>query len=417
MRGQHLLIGCSAIVFLVFMVGATFYLYWTAPPDVPIPPAPVPPPDNAYPAYLQLARKTHDLEASTPVLSDLTRKALARGADASSLRRYVRLYEPIRREYRKYLSKPSVVTDAEQFDTFIESASAFRTWARVESSDIRLAFLQGDHQRAIDDLHTVLLLAEGIRNGGWLIPYLVGEAMIAIATTTLTEGIENLSADECDRVVQVVREWKQVHVPFWKAIEGEKRLTIAMYHAMHEGGERMTRMLGPSAGRAPRYVGRILNWRSAAREATTLYDKAIAEAKKPWLERQPIGTASHVLNQEIPHLLVPKADKSVVSIARLRLLACSAAVRAFRLRHGCYPSTLAEAGVADLNIDPFTGKGFVYRIGPKGFLLYSIGADGVDDGGKRAPDGKLLEGKGDLSLIRYPAPQGTTTLGTEAWLQ
>ncbi|MGQ9791355.1 MAG: hypothetical protein ACUVR7_11940 [Armatimonadota bacterium] len=277
-----------------------------------------------------------------------------------------------------------------------------------------LAFLQADRRRAIDDLRTVLLLAEGIRNGAPLLVYIVSEAMLAIALATFTEGFGELSADECDQVVQVVREWERQRVPFWTALEGEKRLTIAMY----EGNERMFQAFGPSAGKAPRYVGKILNLRSAAREAASLYDQAIAEAKKPWLKRKPIGTARHILNSlHTFHLLTPKADKSAVSTARLRLLACSAAVRAFRLRYGRYPRTLAEAGVVDLNADPFTGQGFVYRVSPKGFLLHSIGADGVDDGGKRVPDGKLLDGKGDLSLIRYSAPQGTTTPGTESWLK
>lgn len=418
MERRSLLIGCSAFALVVLVLGASFYLYWTAPPDVPIPPAPVPPPGNAYDAYLQVMRKTRDIEASVPGLPDITRKALMRGADASLLRRYVQVYEPIRREYRKHVGKPSVATNAEDINAFMQSAPVFRTWARVESADIRLAFLQADHRRAIDDLRTVLLLAEGIRNGAPLLVYLVSEAMLAIALATFTEGFGKLSADECDQVVQVVREWERQRVPFWAALASEKRLTIAMYHAMYEGNERMVQMFGPSAGKAPRYAGKILNLRSAAREAASLYDQAIAEAKKPWLKRKPTGTARHILNSlHISHLLTPKADKSVVSTARLRLLACSAAVRAFRLRYGRYPRTLAEAGVVDLNADPFTGQGFVYRVSPKGFLLYSIGADGVDDGGKRVPDGKLLDGKGDLSLIRYSAPKGTTTPGTESWLK
>lgn len=418
MRRQGLLIGCGAFALVVFMVGATFYLYWTAPPDVPIPPASVPPLGNAYDAYLQVMRKTRDIEASAPGLSDITRKALMHGADASHLCRYVQFYEPIRREYRKHVGKPSVATNAEDINAFMQSAPVFRTWARAESADIRLAFLQGDHRRAIDDLRTVLLLAEGVRNGAPLLVYLVSEAMLAIVIATFTEGFDKLSADECDRVVQVVREWERQRVPFLAALEGEKRLTVAMYRAMYEGDERMTRMFGPPTGKAPRYAGKILNLRSAAREAVSLYDQAIAEAKKPWLKRKPAGTASHILNNLlISHLLAPRADRSVTSTARLRLLACSAAVRAFCLRHGRYPHALAEAGVADLNVDPFTGQGFVYRVSPKGFLLYSIGADGVDDGGKRVPVGKLLDGKGDLSLIRYSAPQGATTPGTESWLK
>lgn len=104
------LIGCGAVVFLALVSGGILYLRWTAPPDVPIPPLPTPP-DNAYPIYLQLVQKTRQLEASTPGLEQLMQRATRSGADASTLRRYIAAYEPVRREYRKHLSKPSVVTE------------------------------------------------------------------------------------------------------------------------------------------------------------------------------------------------------------------------------------------------------------------------------------------------------------------
>jgi hypothetical protein len=46
-------VGCGAVAFLTLMTGGILYLHWTAPPDVPIPPLESPP-DNAYPALLQL---------------------------------------------------------------------------------------------------------------------------------------------------------------------------------------------------------------------------------------------------------------------------------------------------------------------------------------------------------------------------
>lgn len=76
--------------------------------------------------------------------------------------------------------------------------------------------------------------------------------MIVIVTTVFPGGWEKLSAAECDRLVQVIRQWEQVRVPFWQALEGEKRFTIAMYRAMHQGGESTARLFGspPLAGAA-----------------------------------------------------------------------------------------------------------------------------------------------------------------------
>lgn len=82
-----------------------------------------------------------------------------------------------------------------------------------------------------------------------------------------------------------------------------------------------------------------------------------------------------------------------------RLLGCAAAVRAYRLQHGFYPATLSDAGVADLNHDPITGGTFVYRPTEQGFLLYSVGEDGVDDGGRRTSEHS--PGKGDIGLLPF----------------
>jgi len=183
----------------------------------------------------------------------------------------------------------------------------------------------------------------------------------------------------------------------------------------------MTRLFGAPAGAgAPRYAGRIMNLLAATREAARMYDKAIIEAKKPLIQRKSIGTANHPLNRDLLTTVFHRwADTSATKVTRLRLLACAAAVRAYRMRHGSYPRTLAEAGVADLNQDPITGGKFVYRPGAKGFLLYSRGVDGQDDGGKRVEESRIFQAKGDISLISYSVPNATaaTPPGAEVWLR
>jgi hypothetical protein len=99
MRARNLwFIVFGALVFLTLMTGGILFLMWTAPPDVPIPSLPTPP-DNAYPALLQLVRKTQHLQASTPGLQQIARRVYQPSAGVSTLRRYVAAYEPVRREY------------------------------------------------------------------------------------------------------------------------------------------------------------------------------------------------------------------------------------------------------------------------------------------------------------------------------
>jgi hypothetical protein len=73
-------------------------------------------------------------------------------------------------------------------------------------------------------------------------------------------------------------------------------------------------------------------------------------------------------------------------------------MHAWRASNGAWPNTLKEAmseELPTLRWDPFSGGELVYRIKAGEPLLYSVGADGQDDGGRREADDGLGE-KGDL---------------------
>ncbi len=79
-------------------------------------------------------------------------------------------------------------------------------------------------------------------------------------------------------------------------------------------------------------------------------------------------------------VLVRSGSRAMVddSLARLACLLAE-----YREMHGNYPGSLAEIG-GEATIDPLTGKTFVYRPDGEHFILYSIGPDGIDDGGTRS---------------------------------
>jgi len=74
----------------------------------------------------------------------------------------------------------------------------------------------------------------------------------------------------------------------------------------------------------------------------------------------------------------------------VRSLAVTAiALQRFRLRHGQFPEDLAALApelLPSIPPDPVDGKPLRYRHNPEGpWLLYSIGTDGIDDGGNSNP--------------------------------
>jgi hypothetical protein len=79
---------------------------------------------------------------------------------------------------------------------------------------------------------------------------------------------------------------------------------------------------------------------------------------------------------------------------------------AWKQAHGKYPAALAELPNADkLPRDPFNEKPFGYRLTDEGFMLWSVGPDGKDDGGKTFEELELnsMDNGGDLVLRVPPA--------------
>src|ERR1700722_845219 len=95
---------------------------------------------------------------------------------------------------------------------------------------------------------------------------------------------------------------------------------------------------------------------------------------------------------------VERIDKR--AIARVRLLMAELAVRCYQTEQGRLPPSLEQLVpmyLQQVPLDPFSGRPIIYHPQGSKWLLYSVGEDGVDDGGKRV--GPSVSGtvtKGDL---------------------
>jgi hypothetical protein len=73
------------------------------------------------------------------------------------------------------------------------------------------------------------------------------------------------------------------------------------------------------------------------------------------------------------------------------------ALRCWRAETGHPPARLEELVpkyVRRMPVDPFSGKPLVYRVEGSNWMLYSVGPDRVDDGGRSTA--VSAPGKGDL---------------------
>jgi hypothetical protein len=130
-----------------------------------------------------------------------------------------------------------------------------------------------------------------------------------------------------------------------------------------------------------------ITWEEVQRNETRLsrYHNPFAWVKALWQRRQTTQGGERVHNRVMAHE---------------RLLTAELAVRCYQSEQGRLPSSLAQLVPRYLQhvpSDPFSGRPVIYHPQGANWLLYSVGEDGVDDGGK--PEGPSVSGavkKGDL---------------------
>ena len=96
----------------------------------------------------------------------------------------------------------------------------------------------------------------------------------------------------------------------------------------------------------------------------------------------------------------------VATQARLRSTTVAVAVERFRQRHHRWPENLAELSPALLErvpADPYDGKPIRYRKLDDGVVIYTVGPDGADNGGKIGKD------------RRYRSIPASTDVGVRLW--
>jgi hypothetical protein len=119
----------------------------------------------------------------------------------------------------------------------------------------------------------------------------------------------------------------------------------------------------------------------------------------------------HALSQRMAHFLIawlyPASGAATTSEDRAHvrgdLEQIGFALAAYRADHGAYPDRLDDLvpkHISQVPKDRYSEKPFLYKRQGTGFLLYSVGDNGVDDGGKTFDS----DPRGDDITIQIPVP-------------
>jgi hypothetical protein len=124
--------------------------------------------------------------------------------------------------------------------------------------------------------------------------------------------------------------------------------------------------------------------------------------------RDPGKQVSEKIGHVLIGLFMPAARKVQGAAYRTeqiqRNLHLAFALAAYKADHGAYPPKLADLApkyLPKVPDDIFSGKALIYRPSENGYLLYSVGANGKDEGGRWFDD----DPPGDDPSVRMPLPE------------
>ena len=138
---------------------------------------------------------------------------------------------------------------------------------------------------------------------------------------------------------------------------------------------------GNSASPAPAVEEPRGRWRILRQEVG---DLVRGPFEHPFLLRQ-MFTSLGLGSFDYQYFQLHARYSAVLDTARLGLL-----LRLYKMDNGAYPdalSALVPKYIGQLPPDPFTGKDFIHRREGQGFIVYSVGVNEKDEGGKRVTEG------------------------------
>ena len=278
--------------------------------------------------------------------------------------------------------------------------------ARVMSFSARTHLVEGKAKDAVDDCVTLLRMSRATRGQSILITRLVEIAVASMAHKRLQQVMDKLELP--DGVLRKLeRELADFddRKPFVRSMQGERCMGIDLVTQMAKDPTVLQRVMGkkPTLGdRLKAMFARPMVHAMGVRYLAVM-GKYVVYAGKPWHEvkekvaevDEEIRKAKRDPNNALVAALTPALGKAAkandAGIARGGCARIAVALRRFRLKHKRYPDKLAALVpefLKKLPKDPFSGRDYVYRREGKGFVVYSVGGNGIDDDGddQRATD-------------------------------
>jgi hypothetical protein len=327
-----------------------------------------------------------------------------------------KLHEGMKHAYMQQASR--------SFDVFYPFLAKDRSMARLLALDAQTKTAHGDWAGAMTAELDCIKLGSDVPHGSNLIGSLVGIAIEAIGRRNAADAVDHLTAPQASAAARRMAAIDANEVPWSQAMQEEEwcdqstlqKLFADPHWRAKWAGETQSGGADSNASSHPT-VSIALSMESpktAFDNCTHFMNAVVKQAKLSWPAQRaaaPPPMPTDPVNKDLVGYFAQGAAKLYIAVALDRLLETQLALRAYRLDHGSYPQTLSSLVpkyLPSLPLDPFSdskrlhyrisadyylvqGRGTISerytaeheaRLSGDRYLLYSVGPDAVDDGGK-----------------------------------
>ena len=396
----------GSILLFLFVLAVTVGVYLvaanTVPPAAVVPPAlPVPNAFDEYVAAAMAVQEPKDLYVGRGLISDMT---VLRKVAADNRETLAQLRAAFRHEY---MTPPRY-----GFSAAFPELARFRSTARVLAAEGRLAEREGRYGDAARSYLDCIRMGSNVPRGGPLIHYLVGVAIQAIGTVPLQRSVDHLDAATAKRAARELARLDGAAPSAADALLRERDWSLMSQRDMFRKHRYPQEYIGLISGGSGSGSGSNIQeqWDGLAlffwsksdilRNYSRYMDAVVNNMRQPYYAHPPDPPyPPDPFNRGTAPAYSGAGFAGAREHALMRVAQVQLAVRAYTLEHGAPPPNaraLVPAYLPKLPDDPFAPQPITYRLKQGKPLIYSLGPDGVDNGGTPIKGAMDQNSKGDL---------------------
>jgi ABC-type transport system involved in multi-copper enzyme maturation permease subunit len=277
------------------------------------------------------------------------------------------------------------------FYTLLEDTQNSRTVTNLLRYDVLMRAQQDNVDGALDSCRAILNVGRSIGDEPTLISMLVRLAIQWVAFGSIERSLAQGQPTESElEALQRLLEDEQTQPLLLIGLRGERAIMDRLLESLQNGQTDFKKMEGIwGQGIAGLLSGSLKNSRATLLDYLTDIvegaklpdDKQAAEFKRLESSIGPGPSTTRFMGPSVIRISTGFQRNK----AMLGCTIVAVAVERYRLQHGHWPDSLSDLSpnlIEKIPMDPYLGKPLRYRRLADGVVIYSVGPDGKDDGGK-----------------------------------